>query len=388
MTSRRSPPKNFRHWRLVIGGVALLVLLLLGLSVHWFFDNYERRYHETRSDLSPSARRNPLLAAERFLTALSIPASSHPGRERLTRLPAAPGTLVIERIGRPLQPHHQQQLLDWVHAGGQVILPAPPADHSATDTPSLLEELGVQRRKHPCPPTLECPPALLPLPHRSADPDPPSVRFDPATTLHTTHHPLWQMSSEQGAHLLALGYGSGTFILLSDNAWLHNEAIGDHAHALLLAHLVAEQQPVWLLYGSDMPPLWRLIWLHLPHLTLAASVTLLLWLLYLTRYSGPPIPPPERARRNLLEHYRAAVAHHWAIDRGATLTRHTQQSLEQHWCRHHPQLNRLTPEQRYQWIADHTPLTPHAITLALSATPENSSEFVRITAIQQRLLGD
>ena len=100
--------------RVLLSLLFLLLLSLLGWGVVWFLDNYEQRSREIRSDVSPLARRNPLLAAEWFLDRLGIPSDSLSGRDHLLNPPSQPGLLLVNRLGGSLPPARQKALQEWV----------------------------------------------------------------------------------------------------------------------------------------------------------------------------------------------------------------------------------------------------------------------------------
>ena len=63
--------------------MAGLGAILIAAFVSWFLENFERRSLEIDSGYSQAARRNPFLAAERFLARLDIGVESRSGRDRV-----------------------------------------------------------------------------------------------------------------------------------------------------------------------------------------------------------------------------------------------------------------------------------------------------------------
>jgi hypothetical protein len=87
-------------------GIAVAVLLmgLMGWGVYWLVANHERHYREIRVGVSAEARRNPFLAAERFLRGVGLESESVPSREYLLRPPETTGVLLVNRLSPNLSP--------------------------------------------------------------------------------------------------------------------------------------------------------------------------------------------------------------------------------------------------------------------------------------------
>ena len=82
--------------------------VVAGLGV-WFVGHLEQRTLTLPAPASTTARRNPFLAAERFLTRLGIPAESRSGRELLRQPPSITDTMLVRGLGR-LDLRHRTRL--------------------------------------------------------------------------------------------------------------------------------------------------------------------------------------------------------------------------------------------------------------------------------------
>ena len=86
-------------------GIYLAVGAVLGLAMlgtWWFVGNFERVEVDVRRGYSQEARRNPFLAAERYLARLDLDVRSIAGRDLLLNSPSEPGTLIINNFGPDL----------------------------------------------------------------------------------------------------------------------------------------------------------------------------------------------------------------------------------------------------------------------------------------------
>lgn len=374
----------------------LLLLALAGLGIIWFLDNYEQRTREIRADVSPMAKRNPFLAAERFLQRIGIPSESVTGRDYLLNPPEQPGLLLVNRMGPDLPPEREQALRDWVASGGHLVVVAQGEwdEESGSSGNRLLDRLGVQPvvldsldGDDESEARFEARVSDEPISFTLPDSDERlSVAFSRKRVLHDSHgRAEWWVESVLGAHLLRFRVGSGHITVLSDNGFLGNEQIGEHDHALFLARLAEGQPRAWLLYSSNMPSLLQLLWRHAGELVLSLVCLVLLLVWRLTRRSGPLLPEHGETRRNLLEHL-AAVGHYlWRNDHGEAGFHRTQGALEQAWRRRHPVLETLDRTARCRWIAQHTGMSERAVREALYGEMAGEQRFIQLTAAQQRL---
>ena len=212
------------------------------------------------------------------------------------------------------------------------------------------------------------------------------MAFDRERLLLEAEGAGWAVSHGDHFHLLQFQVGAGRLTVLSDNAFLHNDEIGEADHALFLADLTEGTRKVWLLYSSDMPSLLALLWRNAPFLVVSLVTVALLWLGYLTAFSGPRRRLGEPSRRSLLEHLDAAAAYAWRIDRARGLLAGFRDASSSGWERRHHQLGRLDREQRCRWIAEQSGLTVQEVETALYQEVESEQDFVRVSAAQQRVL--
>lgn len=414
--------------------IILLVLLLLaggGGFAYWFLATHEYRTVETREDISPQARRNPFLAAERFLQQVGVETKSISGRDKLLKPPAEPGVLFVNSLGSNLPLERERALLTWVKQGGHLILVARKAWHNDEEGSgdSLLDRFGVRLYTNFRSPNAplegeqqgqECR-ARPDEDEEQDDPEPESgleqllgndeewdekweKRFEPIDFEFTDHQQLTaQFDSSRtlldsansairiidgvyGPHLLQYQVEDGLLSILSDNRLFTNDEIGEHDHALLLAQLVGQTEQAWLLYSSNMPSLLTLLWRNTPYLVLSLLLLALLALWRATERSGPQLAKEGDARRSLLEHLEAAANFTWRSDRSAELFQAAQKGIEQRWHRRHLALGAMEPKERCIWIAEQSGLKPEQIESALYHPITSEQDLVAISKIQQNLL--
>lgn len=381
----------------------LLGLLLAGLSawgVHWFLTNHERHSMDTRTGVSPQARRNPFLAAEHFLYRLGTDSESIRGRDHLLNPPPKPGLLLVNNLGPSLPPEREQALLDWIRQGGHlVVTPGRLWDEeNETSGNHLLDLFGVRLL------TLEVEdedeehtdseengktrerteiPVYLPG-YRQ----PLQIAFDPDLIL-VDRSGLSDGGSraEEDGYLLRYPIGQGRLTVLSNQQIFTNDEIGKGDHALLLAVLADGQERAWLLYSSNMPSLIKLLWQNAPQLLLSVMLLLSLVVWSMMLRTGPLIGKERDSRRNLMEHLDAAAAYAWRTDQARGMFDGTRRVLEQAWRRRHMALGRLDRRARCEWIAEQAGLAADEVEMALYGDYSGEQEFTGVSAMQQRLVG-
>ncbi len=380
--------------------IALILLLLIGWGIEWFFNNFEQRTRAVVEGMSPQAKRNPLLAAERFLNRVNVAAESVSGRDQLLNPPAEPGLLLVYRWGVSLPAEREQALIDWIRQGGQLLITPGNAWDEAAETSgnSLLDRLGVQ----PVFSDAEADPAAVqgleqrpgsveqPAPVVFAVPgsgEPVRAAFSRRQRLFDSQGRAdWTVEAAAGAHLLRYHLGQGSITVIADLEIFSNSRIGEADHALLLALLVGDARRAWLLYSSAMPSLPQLLWHHAPGLVISLLTLGLLLVWSLTLRSGPVSRAGAPVRRNLMEHLAAAGRYLWRTDQAAGVFGQSRAALEQAWRRRHPVLGTLDQAARCEWISLHTGLSVQAVERALQGEYQGEQAFIQMTAVQQKLM--
>ncbi len=387
--------------------LAALFVGLLVWAVYWFIANHERHYRDIRTGVSAEARRNPFLAAERFLRGLGLESQSIPGREYLLRPPAETGVLLVNRLSPNLTLAHEQALLDWIESGGHLIVTANQAwkegdDEGSSRANPVLQRFGVRlrirtgkrgsegsnRATQTDENVKEDEASYPPLPisfQRYGEPV--KVAFQASRVLEEFGDLADRaVDGDEGAHVLQFDVGQGRLTVLSDHRFLLNDHIGEFDHALFLALLTEDKRRVWLLYSSRMPSLFSLLWRAAPFLVLSVLALSVFWLWSLTLGSGPLLPRQTRVRRNLLEHLDAAASYAWQTDRAVSMFQGSQKVLEQAWRRRYPILGRLERAERCARIAELVGLAAPMVETALYGRVEKEQEFIEASAVQQKLL--
>lgn len=333
----------------VIRLVAVLLVILMGLGGYWFYQNFALLPEKTYVGFQGEARYNSLLAAQSFL---HTKANLVKGMTGLVGLPPINGTLVMptQRYGQG--PKQAKALLDWVRAGGNlIVVPTEPSEGSATED-WLLRGLGVRNVNHPPAGSESYAPANVDIPAVS---DFMQVDFMPCATLeYRGHTPQVLVRGDRGAHVLRYQLGAGVLTVLSDANFMHNAEIGRYDNAAFLWYLTHYQRrgETWLIYSGDMPPLWKWLGTNAWTVLISAGLLLAACLWSCSRRFGPIRVAPPLARRRLLDHIEASGQFLWQKGQRVKLLSGVREALLRRLESRHPALAALPPDKRATRLAE------------------------------------
>jgi hypothetical protein len=295
-------------------GVALALLALAvlgGAGGYWFYTNFSLVTEEVDVGFPPAAKLNSLLAAEHFLSANGRTVKS---LASLRELPPPTATLIVIGARLDVGEARAEELLDWVEAGGHLIVEAETADpdEASLRTDWLLDALGISAEYTNKPSEAYAHPLDLDL----AEADDFMLVQLPRNHLLVPHEevePDAVFGSEYGSHVLRYAWGDGVLTVLNTANFMQNPHIGDYDNAAFLLHLLnlSPDGEVWLVYAGDMPPLWKWVWEHAWMAVLSAAILMTAWLVARGRRFGPAILPPPLERRRLVDHILASGLFLW-----------------------------------------------------------------------------
>lgn len=362
-----------RALALVLAGVALIATV--GMTA-WFFAKFERKTLEIPVGASAEARRNPFLAAERFLARLGIPVESRAGGDLLRRLPPASDTLVVNGLGH-LNPERQEALRAWLEEGGRLVVEAKEIWEDGDHPDDLLGTLGI-RLKSVDQEDSDCGTEALAQLVAAEKAPPLEVAFSPCWALELVDLDGTEIGAEGHTRLVRVPIGEGQLTVVSDSAFMTNAGIGKRDHALALAYLTrpAPSGKIWLLHDSAVPWLGALLWSAAPGALLGLAVLLPIWLWSLGARLGPLEPPPDRRRRDLAEHLEANGSFLWRRGLASRLVEPTRKRVLAAWQRRHPGLRELRPQEQATAIAEATGLPPDDLVETLLVHRDEPRSFI------------
>lgn len=359
--------------RWLVAGLVVAVIALLAL----LYSKLE--WHEVEIDrgFRGEARRNPLLAAERTLARLGHEVESRP---LLGALPETDSLVVLRQSSRFLSPLDIERLVDWVDAGGHLVLLLPADEEFAAqldddieqeraDLP-LLEALDITIGKRD---------GRLGLQTLDLGRGPRELDVEGAIDLRDPYgHADALAGDAMEARAIDFGYGEGRVTVFAGDTWMSNRQLGDHEHARVLEDLVLANgsRRTLLVFSEDPPGLLTLLWEHgwTAVLGLAALVAIALWRRALAL--GPREPELERDRRDFSEHVEAAGEFLWRVGASRSLLAAPHEELRRKLALVRPDLAPLERTELAAQLAQASGLEPARVEHAL-ATEEtrDTAEF-------------
>lgn len=373
-------------------GVALLALL-----VAWWISAHERVVERVPLPRTGEAATHPLFALR-----LALEADGRRARTWRRLDPAAMAlgprdSLVFDGDPRSLSADDVRALLDWVRAGGRLVLATPPPD-AAVDTLQrtrradarslavpLLDALGVRTRL--APPT--CIALELPRsdPHREFCQ---GRRFDAPPTARL------RWSDAAGDAFARIPLGAGHVDLLAELDFLRtgerdepSDGLQADVHAAMARQIVVPMDRagvVHLVHLRAPPSLLRWLLREAWPAWLPLALALLGWLWARARRLGPLLPSPARERRSLLEHVSASGAHQWRYGDAGHLHEAMREAFLARLRRRDPHTAALTGQAQVEQLAERLALPAERIADALTPPdPRDARAFLARIALLVRM---
>jgi hypothetical protein len=395
---------------------ALVLLAVLAALFTAFFLLFEKTEKEIRTPGSPEARKNPFLAAERFLEATGIPAESLEDRTALMELPAPDEMIIVNRLGANLPEERERRLIQWIEKGGALVLTHERLwnedlgrsgntlldrlgvrqydicgeDSAITDEPRQAGEGGLGPQEAEEPGSQPCKPACS-----ACDREVVQVPAGHGATAEIEFMARYILEEEENAaddggiterrHVITKPVGDGRLIVFSDNRFLTNEHIGKNDHAFYLARLAANREKIWILYSSNMPSFASVLLKKAPLFCLSLPFFLLFYLLWLSTGIGPRYRTNDHVRRNITEHLFYAGRFLRGNGMSRTLIRQVRSSLEKSLSAARGRSGEISGRQRYEMLAEGAGLSIEEIESILTKDPEKTAAFIRQTQALQRI---
>ena len=371
-----------------------LVILLAGL-VGLFLYNFELVEEEQRSGYSAEAKRNPLLAAQRFLNKQGYTVQNIRG---LDNLKPGSGDAIFISYSRELeQQANREWLLEWIKQGGHLVLELQSGndmDGVSKNTP-FLDTLGVK-----------------PV-HRNVlfddfvaeekdlqifrDREHLKARFLPQHSLDLDEdgeaEPVLFISDGNGPHIVEFPFGRGVYTVVSEFDLWKNHNIGELDHAALLAHLLgdhagqASSTTLWLVMRKLRPSLLTLLWNNAWQFVIALLTALALGLWYLSNRFGPGLQLDDAQRRSLMEHIEAIGQFEWRMDKAEHLLSAVRREVQLELERRFPELPHKARDETTSWLAEKLKIPEQDIITALHSPCESQTAFTQCIKILQSIKG-
>lgn len=400
----------------------VIALLLVGIAA-WWFATFERVERTITLPPRGEARYNPYFALKEALKSRDIPV-----RSGATLVPTRlkPGDVLLLGMDvRSLSPENSAALLGFVEGGGHLLFVVPEDSERLGTLPETFDlqagsprfactgwaanaEAGIRvgrwcsahrfdRGRVPADKVDDSGErfrdsdgvllrGLPKIPDADAEPAPDAERIDNRHRADPDSADSAATDAEQastGADILLAGlphdvdgyltltatYGAGTWTALVSTEPFTNRNLGYEGNAelvwQLLGPLIGEGSTVELVYGSDIPPWYVLLFYQGWPVWIPLLIALLAWLWRRAQRFGPLLPALPPPRRALLDHVRASGEFLYRQGRTQTLLDALRRRFRRTLERRDPALAALSPRELIPTLAERERLSEDTLREAL-----------------------
>lgn len=397
-----------------------LFIAVAGLCTMWFLQNFEKQEITSRSGMSFEARRNPLLAAEKFLTVLGKKAKSLKGTELFSNLPDTGDAILVRRMPAMLSQTVHNNLLTWVERGGHLLLVPSSYESGHPGAVNLMEQMDVEfydedeTEKAVAQDETADKDSYLSTPHEKViDIIVENVPLKIAVTGYRLLHDLNSSASftingsyqvvptrkdgddqqkypitemEHGAWLLQYKFGRGRISFLSEITPFANSNISKHDHASLLEWLVQDAEKVWFLYSSQAKPLPALIWENLPRFCIAVLVLFVLTIWRMQKRTGSFRLPEDDSHPNIMLHINAIGTYSWRNDKLTSILKENRQMVITQMTKRYLGTTGNSPKDHdLTTLARKSRIAPDILHLALIHESQSEQDLIQISMAMQTI---
>jgi len=383
--------------RAILLSVLLLLLvglLIVGYSQLEFIEEEETIHFGLRGE----AAKKPLLAAERFLLRMGIAAKTLDNSSRLLQQLGSNDVLLMTSNRQTLGPIHSQQLLDWVQAGGRLVITLPhqairdlqdeieeardddDPDWEFTQKPRLRDHIldTLALEAHYDNELRRCEIETTQIDVEDTD-NFLEIDFNPRFYLNGANEDDLVIDHQNGDAFVRRELGKGMVTVISDLNFLTYRNIGDYDHAEFLWYIVNGEGKVWMVTQNDMPSILAWLWQNANEIMVASLLLLLIWLWSRAPRFGPLVAEAPPVRRRILEHILASGRFMWQHQQQARLLRAVRQELLDTAARRHPAWVGMTTNERTMHVANITGLNTDAAHRLLNGEDvQQRQEFTRL----------
>ncbi len=400
-----------RFWWLLIGTV------LIAAAAVWAYQYIE--WVEKEVDLGPTeeARKEPFLAAKKYLEQLGIDVELRGHFRQLDsdqlEFSNNDVLILVDAYGS-LSPKRASRLLDWVDRGGQLVTAAsnPFVDNLASIKDPLFEQFNIaveESDEKPFDPKamaqvsslgkkfgLEqfelCNMLNVQVEFNFADDN------DAVQAHFLSENRLLVDDTEQrtgvfddeGGFIVQYELGDGLISYMSYLDFWKNPTIGCFDHAYILWQLAATGGKVWFLYNRDAPGLVSLLWQYYHYLVSALLLLIMSWLWRRNNRFGPVRVTSTASPRRLMEHIEASARFNWKHHQGGYLVALLRDDIGRRMELQHPGFAKRPAEVQVAILVKQTQLGNDIVAQAMgsdiSGSPEQFIDVVRwLKMIKEKL---
>lgn len=367
--------------------IFLAVVIGVGLA-YWVYRNIEWYKEKEFVGFRGEAKNNYFLAGQLLLQKMGRPAEQYKELYLPTSLPSIKDSLLIFSDRQVLGVKRTEELIEWVKAGGHLIVTARPQIDNLTRRDFLLDSLKIKLIQNIAPKDEE--PDSLDESNNDAK-DGWQIAFYPYMTIKNTGSlkETWSFYDKHGVYAVQVQLGKGRLTVLSTMDIFYNSTIGEYDHADFLWFLAKDQSSGgtfrYVLYEDQISiGLW--LWKHAWMTMVSLALLLLASIWYVSYRSGPILTILSPNRHRFMEHLQATGLFYWRQGAILHLVELIRKTLYQQLRFHHPDWFYMNFTTQCNMLSNITGISEEHIAQALSArTIKNTKHFLHIVKTLERL---
>ncbi|MCW8878684.1 MAG: DUF4350 domain-containing protein [Kangiellaceae bacterium] len=370
--------------------ITYITLIVIGLGVRWYFNNFDKQYYSKDYGYSEEARRNPFLAAQLYLKANDIEFEAHSNYKLFDDVNRSAigqyDSIFIHSSRVGMSSTTRENMKNWARKGGHLVLLATEVyDYEFESSRDVfLDELGVRFYESDYVDASE-EEKTAELTFNGYEQSS-KVYFDTSAYIEdTSGDAAFIAGTEYADQLLQYDYGEGLITVVVDFDIWKNNRIDHHDHAMFLSQLIGRGTKAWLLYNRVQPTLFSMAVQNAPLIVISA-VALLLVIFFSNLWRvGPKKADDLRVNREIMQHIEAAAQFNYRRDKGELLVNEMMQTIHHRFSQLNYGYSRLTPIKQLEKISHVTGIEINSLKPLLDEQNESHEQFINKAKLVQQI---
>ena len=367
-------------------------VLLVGLGATWFFTYFDKEPFTRYHGYSEEARRNPFLAAQKFLAVQNVSFEKRENYQLFEQELGRYDTVIINSSRVGMSAATLEKMKQWVNDGGNLVLLATESFsyefESSKDV--FLDSLGLRYYDGDY--------NDYQYNYESEDNDQ-AIEFEfenakANTRVHfnnsgyiedTSGSASFIAGNQYSDQFIQYEYGEGLVSVATDFSIWNNRRIDKYDHAMFLRQLIGNSEKAWLLYNRIQPSVISMAMSHAPLVVISFVVFLCVMLWSGLWRVGAKRADDSAINREILQHLSAAAEFNYRLDQGAKLVESLMASIHHRMSQLSHGYSQQTPSNKLEKIAIHTGLPKTQLSLLLNYENETEEAFLEKVKLIQTI---
>jgi len=365
------------------------IVFVIGLGATWFFSNFYKEPFTRYHGFSEEARRNPFLAAQRFLETQNVEFEKRENYKLFDESIGKSDTIIINSSRVGMSAARLEKMKQWVKDGGSLVLLATEGfDYDFESSKDVfLDSLGLRYYKGDYDSYSYSDDSSEDFVEFrfSESEDNTKVEFRNYGYIEDTSGDASFIAGNQYAdQFIQYTLGEGLVSISTDFSIWNNYRIDDHDHAMFLRQIIGSSEKTWLLYNRIQPSLLSMAMSHAPMVVISVTIFLIVMFWSGLWRIGAKRADEEAINREIMQHLSASAEFSFRLDQGEKLIESLMESVHHRMAQLNHGYGRLTPPHKIEKIAIHTGIKKENLSVLLNNENESAEAFLeKVILIQQ-----